>query len=42
MLRRRGISPKNTYEEWVDRKYNDFVMKEVYANAKYVNNEYTY
>ena len=37
-LRRKGIEPRNKYEEWLDRKYDDNKMKKIYANAKYVNN----
>lgn len=32
-LRRRGISPRNKYERWLDKKYSDEVLKKIYANA---------
>lgn len=35
-LRRRGLKPRNKYEEWIDKRYNDSKMKKIYANAKYV------
>lgn len=35
-LRRRGIKPKNKYEKWLDKKYNDEALKKIYANAKRV------
>lgn len=35
-LRRRKISPKNKYEEWLDNKYSDEKMQKIYANAKVV------
>ena len=35
-LRRKGIKPKNRYEKWLDKKYDDKKMKKIYANAKYI------
>jgi len=35
-LRRKGIKPKNRYEKWLDKKYDDVKMKKIYTNAKYV------
>ena len=34
--RRRGIKPRNKYEKWLDKKYNDEFMQKIYANAKRV------
>lgn len=36
-LRRKGINPKNKYEVWLDKKYNDEVLNKIYANAKVVS-----
>lgn len=35
-LRRKGLKPRNKYEEWIDKKYNDQTMKKIYTNAKYI------
>lgn len=34
--RREGIKPKNKYELWLDKKYNDEKMMKIYANAKVI------
>lgn len=34
--RREGIKPKNSYEQYLDRKYTDDVLKKIYANMKAV------
>lgn len=36
-LRRRGIKPRNQYELWLDKKYNDEVLEKIYANAKAID-----
>lgn len=35
-LRRKGIKPKNKYEIWLDKKYNDERLVKVYANIKVI------
>ena len=35
-LRRNGIKPKNKYEEWLDKKYNDEFLIKIYTNAKVI------
>lgn len=35
-LRRQRIKAKNTFEEWLDKTYNDKRLKKVYANAVYI------
>lgn len=32
-LRRKGIKAKNRYELWLDKKYNDEMLKKIYANS---------
>ena len=35
-LRRQRIKAKNSFEEWLDKTYNDKRLKKVYANAVYI------